>query len=126
MRKTLTVGIGNSDNKLTQQEWSEFCKEVGHLVSEMATAVYFAGASLPFETWQNAAWVCEFHDVRQIVFMDALRELAGKYRQDSIALTIGDTILLVPFPTSEEQANAKRNQDRIGVNLDSGRPKAKD
>lgn len=42
--KTVTIQIGNSDNRLTQVEWSEYVEKVNNLVRDCAYAVHFNGA----------------------------------------------------------------------------------
>lgn len=85
---TVYVGIGNSDDKLSQREWSDFCADLRDIAD--AYAVQFLGEwySLPNRRWQNAevAWTMRTAD------LDGLRQvltaLRRKYQQDSIALAI--------------------------------------
>jgi hypothetical protein len=80
------VSIGNSDDKLSQAEWSEFVTETAARVASCATRIHGFWLSLPHGRWQNACWCLEFTTPGQ---MDEPREvaaeLAAKYRQDSIA-----------------------------------------
>lgn len=96
MIKTITIQIGNSDNKLTQQEWSDFILDVNNLIylSIITTpnpSIYFAGGSEISKPWQNYCWVfnTDQHILNKI--MPSLEEIKKTYRQDSIALTIGET-----------------------------------
>lgn len=96
MIKTITIQIGNSDNKLIQQEWSNFILDVNNLIylSIIPTSnpsIYFAGGSEPSKPWQNYCWVfnTDQHVLNKI--MSSLEEIKKTYRQDSIALTIGET-----------------------------------
>lgn len=87
---TVTIQIGNSDDKLTQSEWAKYVSEVDEVVRR-GTHVHFFGGSPNWYPWQNAAWVIvadksvlnhislELHDIRK------------KYDQDSVAWTQGET-----------------------------------
>lgn len=101
---TAYIAIGNSDNKLTQSQWAEFCHAVGLAVSAAAAegaCVQFHGYSLPAAPWQNAMWAVELPadlpDGPRI--RDELRHrvarLAWAYSQDSIAWAQADVEFLV-------------------------------
>lgn len=93
---TITVQIGNSDNKLTQVEWSAFCQEVDKAVMSRTPNVYFHGFSHGAAPWQNACWVADFEKPPLLHLRYDLRGLAVKYRQESIALTTGTTEFVTP------------------------------
>lgn len=86
------ISIGNSDDKLTQADWSSYVLDVDRAFS---SAVQYEGArvhgrwhSLPAEPWQNACWCAEWHvDLAHVVaaFRRKLGLIARQYRQDSIA-----------------------------------------
>jgi len=88
MSKTIVIQISNSDNKLTQQEWSRFYNYINNLVDGYGTVI-FRGTSLPNAPWQNACFVIESES------MDGLKYQLGitskDFKQNSIKLTIGDT-----------------------------------
>lgn len=85
-----TVQIGNTDNKLTQQEWSSFVHEVGLLLSLEVKCMHFFGGSSNWEKWQNTAWIFEIEDNKINNLKFALQTLKIKYKQDSIAWTQGE------------------------------------
>lgn len=87
---TLSVLIGNSDNKLTQREWSEYIHDVADLIIDLDYQVHFRGYSDPAEPWQNACWVLEADD-GFAVLVDRLKKIAWAYHQDSIAVVQGET-----------------------------------
>lgn len=64
---TITIQIGNSDNKLSQMEWSAFIKDVVEVVESLASVVHFYGTSLGDAPWQNAAWVVVFTKENQLL-----------------------------------------------------------
>ncbi len=89
--KTATIQIGNSDDKLLQHQWSHFCDRVGDTVRRYASEIHFRGFAPSDAPWQNAAWVIAIDEdalarLRAELSVDALG-----FRQDSIALTVGDT-----------------------------------
>ncbi len=84
-----TFAIGNSDDKLGQAAWSAFVARV-YAAADRAAGdggqIQFAGYSAPGAPWQNALWAIEVTDTAMRDTMRSrLAELAGKYRQDSIA-----------------------------------------
>lgn len=92
--KTVTVQIGNSDNKLTQQDWSMFVTQVDNTIEEIAQ-VHFHACSNGGDPWQNAAWVFVVeNDLDAMRLQAGLTDIRGKYNQDSIAWTEGETAFL--------------------------------
>jgi len=86
---TIIVQIGNSDDKLTQREWSEFIAQVHHLMS-MNCNLHFSGGSAPHEKWQNYCFVGQL--LGDLFYVKRhLTDIRKSYRQDSVALTIGET-----------------------------------
>jgi hypothetical protein len=79
------VSIGNSDDKLTQQEWALFFSHTAVLLQGHAR-VHGQWASEPASAWQNACWCVEVGGNTKVEFIKAeLVGLAVQYRQDSIA-----------------------------------------
>lgn len=94
---TLVIQIGNTDNKLTQKEWAWFCEAVKDTIRKAGFAVHFYGNSPGDALWQNAAWVVDGdpQSARE-EFANDLRRIALAFRQDSIAVTVGETKFLKP------------------------------
>lgn len=96
------ISIGNSDDKLSQADWSSFVLDVDRAFD---AAVHYEGArahgrwhSLPTEPWQNACWCAEWHGELAHVVEALKRKLASiarAYRQDSIAWTEASTTELI-------------------------------
>lgn len=85
------ISIGNSDDKLTQAEWSAFCIDIAAQVAALGHT-HGAWFSVPNSRWQNACWCVEFsgpdEQAEANVVAEArgvLGELARKYGQESIA-----------------------------------------
>lgn len=89
------LAIGNSDDKLTQREWSEFIKEVDDRVSSMATEVHGRWFSAPDDPWQNACWSLHFKSDERL--LDAARtivEIRRTYKQESAAWTVAEPVFI--------------------------------
>jgi len=91
MIKTVIVQIGNTDNKLTQTEWSQFVKEIYMVFNRLTDQTHFAGGPSTDSQWQNYCVVGTMIGPNIIELMHDLMNLRNKYRQESIALTVGDT-----------------------------------
>lgn len=89
---TICIQIGNSDNRLSQAEWSDFCYSMSALVKKHAEQVYFHGFSQGGEPWQNACWILACRNTDQ--FQQEVKSLRKKFRQHSVAWMTGQTVLL--------------------------------
>jgi hypothetical protein len=94
--KTATIQIGNSDGKLDQREWSGFASQAGSIINSWGSTTHFAGAAPATSRWQNACWVIEIPDEDVEGLKGSLANLAKVWRQDSIALTLGETEMVGP------------------------------
>jgi hypothetical protein len=88
---TIAIQIGNSDDKLTQKEWACFVLEVRSLVETMGNHIHFWGASVNYEPWQNLCCVCEVQATRKPMFLDTLKSIRERWKQDSVAVLTGET-----------------------------------
>ena len=82
---TVYISIGNSDDKLTQREWSQFYDDVERLLGKSAVQTYGRWMSIPSDQWQNACWCVEIEDSDTQMIVDELSRLAQRWRQESIA-----------------------------------------
>lgn len=92
--KTLVIQIGNSDNKLSQREWKDFCNYIHKSVEEYSNRIHFSAPSVGWADWQNAAWIFSIHDKNVSYLLVDLENIRIMFRQDYIALTIGTTEML--------------------------------
>jgi hypothetical protein len=102
----VTVQFGNSDDRLTQREWSELVAAVSRVVNvevlDHGGGLHFFGTAPADAPWQNACWVVELPpgDGAATRAAHALkRELATvahTFRQDSFAWQLGDVELVPP------------------------------
>lgn len=90
--KTITIQIGNSDDKLTQAEWAEYVMLTGNRVKTYSHEIHFFGASSNWEKWQNAAWICTIkNDIEYAHLKREVSRLRSQYKQDSAGWTEGET-----------------------------------
>lgn len=100
---TAVICIGNTDDKLSQSEWSQFVTDVDTLIDRWRFNVYFRGFPGSAERWQNACWVLDARDLfgepagmAVGVLRQELAIIAKAYKQDSIALILGDSEMVAP------------------------------
>ena len=91
MGTTVVIQIGNSDDKLTQREWSEYWSEVETTLCDMEADKHFSGGSGTINPWQNYCWVVAMKETDVPALKNRLRDIRAKYRQDSVAVLCGDT-----------------------------------
>lgn len=94
------IAIGNSDDKLTQLEWSEYCREVDALIRQALTQGLFTQeqgvwASETKSQFQNAAWSLTMPAGTDLTYFKMLlADIAHAYAQDSIAMTVGEVTFI--------------------------------
>lgn len=95
--QTVTVQIGNSDDRLTQKEWSSYIKETHRTIQKHAQQLHFTGGSSQSAPWQNYCWVFNVSGSRREckqLLVELVKEL-GRVRhmfdQESIAFSVGTT-----------------------------------
>lgn len=92
--KTITIQIGNTDNKLSQQQWSEFHHNADIVIRNYATEVHFFGGSENWKPWQNLCWVVTAASYMIGPFKISMATLGAHFGQDSVAWTEGETRFL--------------------------------
>ena len=80
---TVYISIGNSDDKLTQADWSRFVHLVDELLDSRLISVHGRWFSSPRSPYQNACWCIEKE--KEPILRRELGDLARQFRQDSIA-----------------------------------------
>jgi hypothetical protein len=86
----VTVSIGNTDNKLTQQEWNNFVTEIQDVIMLLdELQIRFFGGASNWEPWQNVAWILEgsASDIEHL--HDAVKSIRRRYDQDSAFMLFG-------------------------------------
>lgn len=97
--QTYVIQIGNSDNKLSQNHWAHFVAGVDLAIRSRCGHIHFKGGSDWDAPWQNACWVCvPLGEDAAAALMDDLALEAARNDQDSIAVTIGETVFVEAKP----------------------------
>lgn len=90
---TVVIQIGNSDNKLTQEEWSVYVARVMQAIAGSDSEIHFSGGSGTERPWQN--WCVVFVPGADFYsLLVELEQIRKDFRQDSIALTQGHTTFI--------------------------------
>ena len=97
MKTTVCIQIGNSDNKLSQEEWSEFCNRLRESVNKMnGSQIHFDGGSPSDAKWQNHCVVAEIYKQHLDSFLEEIIRTASYFNQQSIAVLEGETFFYGP------------------------------
>lgn len=86
----LSIQAGNSDNKLSQQEWARFVASLNLLIEDFQTARHFFGGSITWAEWQNVCWVVEVEPEVIDELKWKLARCRATYQQDSICVLTGN------------------------------------
>jgi len=94
MTKTITILIGNSDDKLTQKEWSLYVDEVDHAIrvkvySNSEHSLHLTGAPETSSPYQNYCWVAVLTEPAIEELKETLSKIRKEYRQDGVAVVTG-------------------------------------
>lgn len=96
--ETITLQIGNTDDKLSQAEWADFYETIDRAISQTARRLHFSGSPPSHDPRQNACWVFDLDGPEESENHTRLREKVAQaraqFRQDSIAWTAGTTELI--------------------------------
>jgi hypothetical protein len=95
------VSIGNSDDKLGQAQWAQFCEDLLSILDDFADRVYGQWYSLPNAPYQNMVASIEVVDDLLDTLRHDLQPLTEEYRQDEIALQAGTAEFITPIPNPE-------------------------
>jgi hypothetical protein len=94
---TVFVMIGNSDDKLSQDDWHQFWGETSQVLLPVIKATYGVWFSDPVARYQNACWAFEPWPQHESEAKVRLARLASKWGQDSVAWAEAeDTVFLGP------------------------------
>lgn len=102
--KTITLQIGNSDDKLPQKKYAAFCDDLFRLVNMSCESIYFNGHSAGNAEWQNYCIVADCDDLGWM--QQHLEILCRTYGQDSIAVTVGKTAFVRPASNASDHRAA--------------------
>ena len=91
---TVSVLIGNSDNKLTQLRWSEFVSQLDAIIYLYCRKVHFIGCTDSSSRYQTHCIVFEIAPRNLDDLKQDLLDLRDEFKQDSIAVVVGKTELI--------------------------------
>jgi hypothetical protein len=94
MVRTVTIQIGNSDDKLQQKQWSDFVYETKKAMECFCETIHFTGGSENWAPWQNFAIVGIAHEYSIEILKKRLTQIRDNYKQDSLAFTVGETVMV--------------------------------
>lgn len=96
------ISVGNSDDKLTQHEWSIMVKRTDDAVRDAASAVHGFWLSSGDSRWQNACWCIELnpeHEALNARLRRTLAWIAHTHHQDTISWAeVGKQEFIEPNP----------------------------
>lgn len=99
----MAISIGNTDNKLSQREWSNFVNSVNDMLNILSD-VHFFGGSSNWTPWQNVAWIVQIRETSDIrVINRRLTEACGRYFQTSIFTLRGEANFITEKMESERE-----------------------
>ncbi len=81
--KSVVLLSGNSDNKLTQKEWAEFCTQIKLAVEHHSIEIYFMGATNSIEQYQSACWAFSTKEPNELKLI--IKMIREEYKQDSVS-----------------------------------------
>jgi hypothetical protein len=89
--KTITVQIGNSDDRLAQCQWKDYVNQVHEMILIWGGEIHFSAPSVGWADWQNACWVFTMTSKKYRGLRLRLKDIRVNHKQDSMAITVGDT-----------------------------------
>lgn len=92
---TVYITIGNSDNRLTQAMWSNFCDEISDLVTTVGLPVHGKWYSAPDSPYQNACFCAEVREDDMDHLRDRISVTRAFFLQDSIAMAVVDKVEMI-------------------------------
>lgn len=91
----LAISIGNTDNKLSQVEWSEFVDKINLLISDLSyVRTHFFGGAQTWAPWQNVAWLLELENGSPEPLLERLIVLRKQFSHDSVFILVGNGDLI--------------------------------
>lgn len=87
---TAYVSIGNSDDKLSQREWSDFVADFRRVMTRYASEIYGVWYSAPDAEYQNMCIAAAVRPGSVDVLRGDLTEMREHFQQDSVAWAFVD------------------------------------
>lgn len=90
----LAVLIGNSDGKLSQDEWEAFVTDMSDAIGDFEDQRHFEGESEPGAPWQNACFVVHVDNTFVTKIYDAIAACGARHNQEAVAIIAGHTTFI--------------------------------
>lgn len=105
---TIVIQIGNTDNKLSQQEWYSFVQQMKFLVEDNASEVHGMFFSDSWAPWQNACFVFDRKDsTSRTLLKSDIASIGKRWDQDSIAYMESETEFLTVESAAQESDQSR-------------------
>ncbi len=88
---TVSILIGNTDNRLTQKEWSKFVEALRVAIEPDSATQHFFGTPPNYAPQQNACWVIEIEDQHIESLKRSVTDVRERFKQESAAMLFGHT-----------------------------------
>ncbi len=92
--KTVSLQIGNGDDKLSQAQWHDFVVKMKQLIERHCERLHFFGAPENWSGQQNVALIFDVEDAAVNELKAQASELRKQFRQESAAWTEGETVFI--------------------------------
>lgn len=92
--RTVCIQIGNSDNKLSQKQWADFCTDVYKNINLVCNEIFFSAPSVGWADWQNAAFIFSIDEEFISELKTQIEHIRKGYLQDSVAWLEGETVFI--------------------------------
>lgn len=93
--QTICILIGNSDNKLPQEDWANFVLSVKEVLDRYFVKQHFFGGPPNYDLRQNACWIVDIAEQQLDSLQRALLDVRQRYTQDAAAIVLcGRTVLI--------------------------------
>ena len=93
MIESVAVLIGNSDNKLSQEQWCCYTGKMRETIAYWFKEIHFVGGSSFDSKFQNACYVGTIETSRKRSFLDVVGDVRDEFYQDSAAVIFGQTTM---------------------------------
>lgn len=90
----ISVQAGNSDNKLTQQDWAAFVRSLDRILVAYERDRHFFGGPPTHAPWQNVCWVCDIDELRLVGLLRDLKFCREQHQQDSVCVLAGAPVFV--------------------------------
>lgn len=92
--ESVTILIGNSDDRLTQEEWSQYIQKIKEVLSYWCTEIHFIGGTSFESQWQTACFVGTVSENNKNKLVLAVSSIRKDFKQNSSAVIFGQVMMV--------------------------------